>query len=91
MSNFIKGIGSLFGGKTSDTSQIDAQNKLAADQREQQNLQLDRQTQELQQQQQQQQAQLNQLTRAPKGRRLLMAATGEQGVNKSPAAQSTLG
>lgn len=78
MAKFVDGIKSLFTGP--DTSKADAQ---AAQARQDSLIAMDRQKQELQAQQATANEQLGKTTRAPKGRRLLLAATGEQGVSSS--------
>lgn len=78
MSQFVKGIQSLFSGP--DTKGQEAE---AARQRQDQQITLDRQRQELQNQQATEDANLGKAARAPRGRRLLLAATGEQGVSNN--------
>ncbi|WP_398468540.1 hypothetical protein [Tardiphaga sp.] len=78
MSKFIDGIGSLFSGP--DTSAADAQ---ARKSREEQQIALARSRQDVQGQEAETDQQLGRASRAPKGRRLLLAATGESGVSSS--------
>lgn len=78
MSKFVEGIQSLFSGP--DTSKQEA---AAAKAREDQQIALDRQKQEVQNQQATEDQNLGKVARAPRGRRLLMAATGEQGVSSN--------
>ena len=78
MSKFVDGIGSLF--KGADTSAADRQ---IAQQREDQQIALNKQTQDLQNQNSQQDKNLAGVIRQPKGRRLLLAATGERGVSST--------
>lgn len=79
MNDFVNGIKSLFGGGQ-DTSNLDAE---AAKQREQQAIATERQKQDLQNAQGTTDQQLGRATRVPRGRRLLLAATGEAGVSKT--------
>lgn len=79
MTKFVQGVKSLFSGP--DTSAQEQQNAQAASAREAQNLALQKQQETLQNQDATQQEQLGRVTRAPRGRRLLLAATGEQGVS----------
>lgn len=81
MGNFVKGIKALFTGP--DTSANDALAADAAKQREQQSLQLDKQSQDLQNQQAAQDATSGRAVRQPRGRRLLLASTGEAGLSSS--------
>ncbi|KIZ47388.1 MULTISPECIES: hypothetical protein [Rhodopseudomonas] len=74
MNAFVKGVQSLFSGP--DTS-------AAKKQSEEQSLVLAKQAETLQNQDQEQQSQLAKVTRVPRGRRLLLAATGEQGVSST--------
>jgi hypothetical protein len=76
MSQFVNGIKSLFTGP--DTS---AQDKQIAQQKEAQSISLSRQQQTEQNSDQEQSVQAGLASRQPRGRRLLLAATGEQGVN----------
>lgn len=82
MSGFVKGIKTLINGP--DTSAADsaaAQAQQQADQaKQEQQVQLSRQQQTLQDQQTEQAARMGKAARTPPGRRLLLAATGEQGV-----------
>lgn len=80
MSKFVQGIQSLFSGTDNSAQQAEI-----ARQREQQNITLTRQQQELQATEAEQNKQSGTAARQPRGRRLLLAATGEAGV------QSTLG
>lgn len=80
MSKFVDGIKSLF--TRTDNS---AQQAEIARQRAQQDISLTRQQQQLQTQEAEQSKQAGAAARQPRGRRLLLAATGEAGV------QSTLG
>jgi hypothetical protein len=80
MTEFVKGIKSLFTGP--DTS---AQDAAAAQQRENQQITLARQQQDAQAQAAVDDQTLGKVARAPKGRRLLLAATGEQGVSTNLA------
>lgn len=77
MSKFIEGLKSLFTGP--DTS---AQEAAARKAREDQQLQIAQQRSELQRERAEQDAALAGSIRPRRGRRLLMAATGEQGVKK---------
>lgn len=74
MTNFISGISSLFGGESAAT-------KEAAKAREAQSITLSKQTQDQQVAEAEQDQQLGRASRIPRGRRLLLAATGEQGVS----------
>lgn len=76
MGQFVKGVQSLFSGP--DTR---GQEEEVARQRQDQRIALDRQRQEVQNQQASEDANLGRAARAPRGRRLLLAATGEQGVS----------
>lgn len=78
MNAFVKGVQTLFTGP--DTSQQEA---AAKRQREQQGISLDAQQQALQNQDSIENAQVAKATRVPKGRRLLLAATGESGVSST--------
>lgn len=80
MSKFVEGIQSLFSGP--DTKNQDA---IAAKARQDQQIALDRQRQETQNQQATEDQNLGKVARAPRGRRLLLAATGEQGVSSNLA------
>lgn len=80
MSKFVEGIQSLFSGP--DTRKQDAD---AAKARQDQQIALDRQRQETQNQQATEDQNLGKVARAPRGRRLLLAATGEQGVSSNLA------
>lgn len=75
MSGFVKGVQSLFSGP--DTS---AQERQIAQAKEEQNLSLARQQQNEQAQATLQDQQAGAVGRAPRGRRLLQAATGDGGV-----------
>jgi len=77
MSSFIEGLKALFTGP--DTSKAEAEARKA---REDQQVQIARQTSELQQERATQEGTIASQRRAPRGRRLLFAATGEQGVKK---------
>lgn len=76
MSKFVEGIQSLFSGPDTRKQEADA-----AKARDDQRIALDRQKQEVQNQQATEDQNLGKVARAPRGRRLLMAATGEQGVS----------
>lgn len=82
MTQFVQGIKSLFTGQPSadNSAQIAQQNQQIAQQREQQNLQVEAQKQNLQQQESQQSGAAAAAGRVPRGRRLLLAATGETGL-----------
>lgn len=79
MAKFVDGIKSLFTGP--DNSQAEAIARENAKAREQQVISLDKQTETLQQQGAEQDQLAGRALRAPKGRRLLLAATGEQGLS----------
>lgn len=76
MSNFVKGLGALFNGP--DTSKQEAEIRSA---RERESIALDRQRQDVQAAAATEDQQLGRVARAPRGRRLLMAATGEGGLS----------
>lgn len=82
MSQFVQGIKSLF--SAPDTS---AQTQQIADAKQQQSVSLARQQQDEQNASAEQSTQQGLVSRQPRGRRLLLAATGESGVAK----QTTLG
>jgi hypothetical protein len=77
---FVDGIKSLISGP--DTSGAD---QAAAQARSDQQIQLARQQQDTQAQAAADDQNLGKIARAPKGRRLLLAATGEQGVSTNLA------
>jgi Sec-independent protein translocase protein TatA len=79
MTKFVSGIKSLFSGP--DTSAQEQQAAQEASAREAQSISLQKQQETLQNQDATQQSQLGRVARAPRGRRLLLAATGEQGVS----------
>lgn len=83
MSSFVQGVKSLFTGP--DTS---AQEAEAKKQREEQQISLERQRQTEQQAAAQADQQAGLASRAPRGRRLLLALTGDTGVGGS---STTLG
>lgn len=76
MGQFVKGLGALFNGP--DTSAQEGEIKRA---RQSEQIALDRQRQEVQAQAATDDQQLGRVARAPRGRRLLMAATGEGGLS----------
>lgn len=81
MTKFVDGIKSLFSGgpdTSEQTAKIEADNAKA---REQQAISLDKQTESLQAKDTEQDQLAGRALRAPKGRRLLLAATGEQGLS----------
>src|SRR4051812_359729 len=83
---FLSGfVGGLFGGGSSNnnTAQIAQQQALAQQQADDQRVSLARQQQTLENTQAQQDLQLGKGVRVPVGRRLLLAATGEQGLSKT--------
>jgi hypothetical protein len=83
MSKFVDGIKSLFSG---DSSQNKANQDLLLQnqqQQEQQAIALDKQTQDLQAKNDEEDQLAGRALRAPKGRRLLLAATGENGVSNT--------
>lgn len=79
MTKFVDGIKSLFSGP--DNSQSDAIAAENAKSREAQAISLDKQTETLQAKDLEQDQLAGRALRAPKGRRLLLAATGEQGLS----------
>lgn len=83
MAKFVDGIKSLFSGGADNSAQAAAIAGDNAKAREQQSIALDKQTQDLQVQGAEQDALAGRALRAPKGRRLLLAATGEQGVSST--------
>jgi hypothetical protein len=78
MNAFVKGVQSLFSGP--DTS---AQEKQIAQAKEEQSIALARQQQNAQQEQARADLQAGLASRMPRGRRLLQAATGDQGVTST--------
>ena len=78
MSGFVKGVQSLFMGP--DTS---AQEKQAKQAKEEQSLSIARQQQNAQQEKALADQQAGLASRMPRGRRLLQAATGDQGVTST--------
>lgn len=82
MTQFVQGVKSLFTGKADGGQEeaMRAQQETVAKQREQQQLQLETQKQGLQQQEAITEGQSARTSRAPRGRRLLLASTGESGL-----------
>lgn len=78
MANFAKGIKTLFTG--ADTSAQDAE---VERQRQQQTVALDRQLQEEQTAEARTDTQLGAAGKLPRGRRLLLAATGDRGLSST--------
>ncbi len=78
MGKFLKGLGAIFGGSQRQ-QRIDQINNQVRAEKIQEEAQI-QQTRQLQEEQQDQEAEIARARRAPKGRRLLLAATGEEGV-----------
>jgi hypothetical protein len=76
MSQFVQGLQSLFGGGSSA-------DKMAKRALVEQRAALAKQREELQVKQARDQGELGRAYRAPRGRRLLLAATGEEGLSKT--------
>lgn len=79
MTGFVQGVKTLFNGPD-DSAAIAAKQDIAK-QREQQALSLEKQKQDLQNQDATVTDQVGRASRVPRGRRLLLAATGEGGVS----------
>jgi hypothetical protein len=82
MSKFVQGVKSLFTGvpDADNSEEIARQEENLKKQREQQTLTLENQKQNLQQQEGEQTTAAGRASRVPRGRRLLLAATGEAGL-----------
>jgi hypothetical protein len=81
MGKFVEGVQSLFGGGSDDVAK--AQARQVAQQREQQQVDVSRQQQTLQNQEADQDVQTGKALRIPRGRRLLLASTGEGGLSST--------
>jgi hypothetical protein len=79
MGKFVEGVKSLFGGGSNDDL-ARAQQRQAQQNREQQQVDIARQQQTLQNQQSDQDVQTGRALRIPRGRKLLLASTGEAGL-----------
>lgn len=83
MTKFVDGIKSLFSGGSDNSAQAATIAADNAKSREQQGIALDKQTESLQAKSNEEDQLAGRALRAPKGRRLLLAATGEQGVSST--------
>jgi hypothetical protein len=81
MAKFIKGLSSMFGGGQREQRVAQIQNQTQS--QEQQRIAQERQVQQLQQEQQEGEIEAARARRVPRGRRLLLAATGEDGVQQA--------
>lgn len=84
MSKFVKGLTSMFGG-SGRAQRMEKMNQITAQAQatETQKLAQERQVQELQNQQAEQETEISRARKTNRGRRLLLAATGEDGVQKT--------
>jgi hypothetical protein len=83
MAKFAEGLKTLFTGQPAgdNADQIAAQNEQIAKQRETQSISLANQKQQLQQQEGEADKGVARASRTPRGRRLLLASTGETGLS----------